>query len=294
MKFSSQFDIHQTFDDFLVDLLYLKFELQYRIKIDVPEITIQTLADYIYFEKVFAEPKLHSKWVFRGQANEKWPLEASILRNINRSDTSIMNKQSIEKLYKEYELIDKYHNIFASSDLDYTFLSYMQHATSFSPFIDFTMNFIIATSFAMNNRSTVNDFFNNNSAIYCMPIIENQNIEQKIEEYRVGLLAANRNWSIEDLTILYQGMGTVYKPFADVTYSDDQTNDRMKYQKGIFILYENFISYTSSSVPYYFVNNMIKLVIHHSAKKEIYDYIYHHYQQYHQYFLMNPYQYFSE
>lgn len=277
----------------MVDLLYLKFELQYRVKQDIPEVVIYSLKDYHSLVEFFRMQE-HNEWVFRGQADKKWKLEPTILRNINRDQSSIIDLKVITTLYQQYGLLDQYQTIFGTNVVDYSFLSYMQHSTSYSPLIDFTKDFIIASSFALNHKNNINDFYNVDSAIFCMRLSGGETIESRIEGYKVGLLSNAKSWSVDDLNTIYLGMGTLYKPYADITYSLSQANDRMKYQKGVFILYDHFISFPTNSVPTYFNGHLVKITLHQSVKKEIYDDLYEQHREYRPYFLMNPYQYFSE
>ena len=277
----------------IAELLYLKFELQYRVKQDIPEVVIYTLKDYHSLVEFFRMQE-HNEWVFRGQADKKWKLEPTILRNINREQSLIIDLKVVEGLYSQYGLLDQYEKIFGSKAVDYGFLSYMQHSTSYSPLIDFTKDFIIASSFALNHKNNINDFYNQDSAIFCMRLNGGASIESRIDDYKVGLLANTKTWSIDDLNTIYDGMGTLYKPYADISYSLSQANDRMKYQKGVFILYDHFISFPTNSVPTYFNGHLVKITLHHSVKKEIYDDLYEKHHEYRPYFLLNPYQYFSE
>jgi len=290
---SPLFESEEVGDNALQDLLYLKFELQYRLIQDIPEVMINTLQDFENLADFFRIQK-YNQWVFRGQADKKWKLEPSILRNINRETSTIIDLAAISALYSQYGLLDQYQKIFGTRKVDYNFLSYMQHSTSYSPLIDFTKDFIIASFFALNHKNNINDFYNTDSAIICMSCRDGDEMEKRINGYKVGLLSNAKTWTLDDLEIIYQGMGTIYKPYADSSYSFSQMNDRMKYQKGVFILYDHFISFPTNGIPTYFYGHMIKITIHHSIKKDIYADLYQKFQQYRPYFLMNPYQYFSE
>ncbi|MFA7127425.1 MAG: hypothetical protein WC182_07760, partial [Bacilli bacterium] len=87
---SPLFESEEVGDNALQDLLYLKFELQYRLIQDIPEVMINTLQDFENLADFFRIQK-YNQWVFRGQADKKWKLEPSILRNINRETSTIID-----------------------------------------------------------------------------------------------------------------------------------------------------------------------------------------------------------
>ena len=106
----------------------------------------------------------HNHYFFnRGQANFDWNLIPSIVREIvNTNENFRLDLKSIFKLYsfdgKKTSLLQRYNEAFPDSkvcrpsDINYRFLAWMQHTASYSPFIDFTKDFLIASSFAFGGN----------------------------------------------------------------------------------------------------------------------------------------------
>lgn len=274
------------------ELFYLYFELSYRLNYGIPEFIVDNIRDFINIANTF-DDNSSLKWWFRGHSNKSWDLVPTYLRNIDRTDTRIIDYNELGKIYRRYGLKQKYDNVFGYSSLDYNFLSYMQHSTSYSPMIDFTTKFWVATSFALSNKSNVNDFNNNDAAIICLNNNSKSSIENKIKNYKVGVLS-NKKWTSKDIKIILSGMGVMYNPFAEVYSSINRMNDRMKYQHGIFIMYDNFISFPTHSVPIDFSSVIFKIVISKDLKEDLYKYVYKNKNELRQLFLLNPYQYFAE
>jgi len=276
-----------------LELFYLYFEVNYRINYDIPEFHVKTLNDFISLAEGFNR-KTASDWWFRGHSNKNWDLVPTFLRNIDRSTTRIIDFYELDKIYNSYGLKQKYIKVFGYSSLDYSFLSYMQHSTSYSPMIDFTTKFWIAASFALNNKANINDFYNIDSAIICLNNNSKRKIENSISKLKIGVFSDNKTWTSKELITILKGMGVVYKPFADVSSSILRSNDRMKYQHGIFVMYDNFISFPNHSVPIDISSIIFKIVIDKNIKEELYNYIYNNMNEIRQFFLMNPYQFLAE
>lgn len=177
---------------------------------------------------------------FRGESYYDWQLNSSLVRKTssllggNRLvlDYDFMIKSLIE--YKER--YDKY----ISSRHSYArFLFFLQHSMSLSPFIDITKNLWIALSFALSNIEDYKD----DIAIYGIKVKgnkkDNSNILERytdIENVCTGLsVGINKNIKGSDKVEMY------------IVDSNDLNilNDRMLYQKGAFLLLNNY-SYTNN------------------------------------------------
>ena len=106
-----------------------------------------------------------------------------MIRNLN--DNVKINMNFFNKKYLTLKLKDKYYEMFGKDKIDYLFLSFMQHACSYSPFIDFTKSNIIGLSFALSNPNFFNDFTNKNSSLFIVSIDSNEILrsEEKINEF---------------------------------------------------------------------------------------------------------------
>ena len=100
----------------------------------------------------FAESvaKRKEKW-YRGQSNFKWDLIPSFFRGINKKGVTQIDLNRIYDDYSDFGLIDKAAQTIGYSRIDYNFLSFMQHAVSFSPLIDFTSDPVVATVMGLSD-----------------------------------------------------------------------------------------------------------------------------------------------
>jgi len=244
--------------------------------------------DFIYedvdsFKNVFIYPEDVQRLVFRGVQNKEFDLIPSMYRNIKQR--CHIDKHFIDSKYSESGLTDKYRNVFADSDLKPSFCSFMQHYAGFSPFIDFTESVAVASSFATTpvNR-TLND-----GAIYCL--FKNNNTKCE-EEYNIEFFPDKINlndkifgknlWNLEldDFKVQYRT-------------NKEQTNDRMKYQRGMFVdihkcvFINNRLCFPSSEFNYF------KICFSKESKEAIYQSIGRKYPEYLYENLMHPDNYFK-
>ena len=194
--------------------------------------------------------------------------------------------------------------------------SFIQHACSYSPFVDFTKSPIIAASFALSNVSKLNDFINHDACIICMKFGNEDKtklITDKSEarlfiknEMRLDIIdsdtfvfgknyeIAKSNGSIKKICY-YTFDELLSRLSPDYKILDIQTNDRMTYQKGLFICFygclclREFIAYELCPDLY-----LTKIYIKTGNKRSILEDIYKHYRQYDPEHLLDPYLYFNE
>ena len=252
----------------------------------------------------------NNAYFFRGQTNYEWNLIPSMIRNLN--DNVKINMNFFNKKYLTLKLKDKYYEMFGKDKIDYLFLSFMQHACSYSPFIDFTKSNIIGLSFALSNPNFFNDFTNKNSSLFIVSIDSNEILrsEEKIneflqEEYQLiyldrKTLGFGENISFkenEEEKILFLSDFKTIINLLTPKYKliDLPTNDRMKYQKGVFLVFYGCIC--GNDTIFYQLNNkfkLLKLKINKMNKRIYLEKIYKKYRFYDPEHLMKPYLYFNE
>ena len=249
-------------------------------------------------------------YFFRGQTNYEWDLIPSMIRNLN--DNVKINMNFFNKKYLTLKLKDKYYEMFGKDKIDYLFLSFMQHACSYSPFIDFTKSNIIGLSFALSNPNAFNDFTNKNSSLFIVSIDSNEILrsEEKINEFlqkEYQLIYLDRKTlgfgenvlfkENEEEKILFLSDFKTIINLLTPKYKliDLPTNDRMKYQKGVFLVFYGCICVNDTI--YFRLNNKFKLLrlkINKTNKRVYLEKIYKKYRFYDPEHLMKPYLYFNE
>ena len=252
----------------------------------------------------------NNAYFFRGQTNYEWNLIPSMIRNLN--DNVKLNMNFFNKKYLTLKLKDKYYKMFGKDKIDYLFLSFMQHACSYSPFIDFTKSNIIGLSFALSNPNSFNDFTNKNGSLFIVSIDSNEILrsEEKINEFlqkEYQLIYLDRktlgfgeNVSFkenEEEKILFLSDFKTIINLLTPKYKliDLPTNDRMKYQKGVFLVFYGCICVNDTI--FYQLNNkfkLLKLKINKMNKRIYLEKIYKNYRFYDPEHLMKPYLYFNE
>lgn len=232
------------------------------------DLTIDDLPiDYTYLENN------DGKHWYRGQSDYKWDLTPSMFRNLGNvfSKEITINKRTIENVYAENGMLDKWKKVFKTSKIDYAFLSYMQHSIAYSPLLDFTSDFPTALSFALSNRSAVNDFSYKDSSVFQIEVTNNRMrtidfhdlpdsfyIDYVPNKYAIGT-------SILGKTMLtYDNIIEALTP--EFVMIDAETNDRMKYQHGKFILFYNYLSLQGTVCTW--LNNDLQVTKYRIRKEE--------------------------
>lgn len=228
------------------------------------------------------------KFYYRGVSNESFDLIPSMYRNIKEKHI-IINNDYINKKYLENNFIFKYEKVFGKIDNYDDFYEYMQHSCSFSPLLDFTTDIDIAKVFATNYYGDINSYRKDNAAIYLFQndIEITKSAIREIEIYN-GKLTIN---------------STIFgKPLCLCTLDDfkieynilsNESNDRMKYQKGVFIDFRKAVIVNNHLCC---SNNLrfVKVIIGEKDKEEIYNSIVNRKPEYKYEYLMDPYSIFNK
>ena len=192
---------------------------------------------------------------YRGQSIFIFFLVPSLVRNLLTKNCVIDLKKTFD-IYNEKalftSLIDTYNfnfpynKIQKSDDINYEFLSWMQHAASLSPFIDFTKEFLFASSFALESQNSF-EFNNEDSAIFlleCHNSLQNNltYINDKIKQIKIITLSQKivpgtrlkikklkKPLDFTNLKSIKEALSLKYEVI------DLPTNDRMKRQRGLFL-----------------------------------------------------------
>ena len=249
---------------------------------------------------------------YRGQHNYDWRLSPSILRGFDKS--VVLDDNTYYALLMSDESEIKFNALIRTEETNtYDKYAFMQHARSFSPFIDFTKNISIATSFALSNVSSVNDFRNNDAAVITIDLLSPSSIinnkkgakEFLKKEFKLTLIDSeyfifNHDYLIEksngdverlkivSITDLIKAITPKFKVF------DIATNDRMKYQKGVFLCFYDCLCL--KSYVCYELNKLIytrKARLKYKYKREMLKALYEQ-RRYDPEHLMDPYLLFKE
>ncbi|MFI3211409.1 MAG: FRG domain-containing protein [Peptostreptococcaceae bacterium] len=256
---------------------------------------------------------------YRGQCDFSWQLIPSFLRDIDDVITSI-NKDYLYRDYTKKKLIEKYNKVFYPEiyEVSYEFLSFMQHAVSYSPFLDFTDSPIIATSFALSNNNKFNNYYSNEASIFeleCKEISDLSEISplsyhlrfkpslfyvdtiEKMQKVINNIkIKMCETYIISDY---FNKVPTIMDVLNSITPNvimiDLPTNDRMKYQQGKFVLFDNFVC-VNGNIFYELNKNfrITKIKIEKRSKDKIREEIRKNHQPYTITNLLDPYNYFNE
>lgn len=257
--------------------------------------------EYDYSENNIEIAKKHSHGdiYYRGHSNSSFKIVPSMIRSLGK--TQIIDINAIERMYEKSGLLEKYKtHIDTLATVDYNFCSFIQHATSYSPLIDFTKSKDIALSFATYPHGNLNDYNNTDASIIMLSIkniekdinIRNINLDYHASKLKIDSMIYNKplyECSLDDFDATF-GLSTIV------------TNDRMRYQKGVFFcFYRCIIVKGIPLIPWskgYLINFTIKcndnIKLNIKSKRTIYNEIIKVHPEYDISHLMNPYEYFGE
>ena len=258
---------------------------------------------------------------YRGQSNYDWRMTPSMIRNLPFS--AQIDYNFLVYRYQTLGLSEKYYKIFKIAiterpALDYEMVAFMQHAVSYSPLLDFTKEFRIARSFSLANSNQFNIFENSDSSVFWIKSQNHTTILNKREDIDSFLTKGFSAIALDRKTI---GFGEVinyqkvdskgnvtldsisFKTFYEIVQNltpkfiiiDQATNDRMKYQQGVFLLFYDYVS-VNGIIFYELCSGLdvYKCRIKKSEKRKLLERVYKEtrYEDFEH--LMNPYLYFNE
>ena len=192
---------------------------------DYSEESIRLASEYFVSGNVF----------YRGHSNIEYKIVPSMVRSLNR--TKRIDYSYICKLYKKSNLLDKYQLLIdPSANVDYSFCSFVQHATSYSPFIDFTTEKDIALSFATYPNGNLNTYNGTDASLIVLAAKEIDKNDINVSKIDLDYHAKKLNFKslIYGKPLYLCDIGDFDVKFG---ISNNSTNDRMKYQKGIFFCF---------------------------------------------------------
>ena len=304
----------------------VKFVLFYSIYMEKGYDKKENIKEEDYFDTITKISESNQYPVFfRGQSNYDWNLVPSIIRDFNEIDLmrkkigvsgTLIDNSKLFKIYSETGMIAKYNKVFdekvlSPSDIDYRFLSYMQHSISYSPLIDFTKDYKVACSFAIPINS-INTYLQKDSCVFILDangmdfsLVKNETTISDVNTIINKLNVRLFNKKIKPGTKMYiDNMGSLVEvDFTSLKKIKDNltprfqiissmTNDRMKYQKGCFILFYDYVS-VNGNILYELVDEFtyhkhrIRVDEKHIILKKLDGY-------YNQSDLLNPYQIFND
>lgn len=244
---------------------------------------------------VFANT-LKTTYFFRGQSDYRFDLLASMFREISDKEETI-NFDYIVKKYNELWLLEKYKNIFNEKNIHVNQFAYMQHSFSYSPLLDVTFSKEIATIFATTcYRINPNHYFKTDAALYLFVLKERSEVRETIIMRNINIkyiphkISFNEKFGTKGYLFEndYRIFDANYKLFTK------QYNDRMKYQRGAFLLFvKGYIINGKMMIPYDQLT-VIKYRIKAVDKKNIYLSIVEKNRQYQISNIYNPYDYFAD
>lgn len=239
---------------------------------------------------------------FRGHTNSNWSLVPSFFRNNNETKLWTWNMILHEYASKPSapSLVEKLLEVDIDPNINpYKFLAFIQHAISYSPLIDFSKNSRVALSFSLSNQSKILDFYKDESCVYQLNIRDFKVLEKlnEIDEVikNVRIQSFRENSSI--FTIIQNQLWIdllLEKTRSVVHLINLPTNDRMLYQKGVFVLFDRVIIigneiYFSKNKIDFFRQNLKKFIIKTETKESLIGELYNINPQYHHRYLHNPY-----
>ena len=244
---------------------------------------------------------------YRGQTNTNWQLVPSFFRSAKK--TALW---TWDEIYKEYQskprkvsLIKKLNEVdIDTTSFPYKTAAFIQHSIGYSPLIDFSRSSKVALSFALANGSSMVSYYGDDSCVYVLKLNNTkilENIEgindairtSKVQVFKTGEhvtnLVTNKMWK----DLLNNNVQSV------IHLINKPTNDRMMFQKGTFILYDNtiiigdevFMSFNKAS---FIGSRLTKYNIQTTSKEKLYEQLMIDFPQYHQRYLLDPYLYLGE
>ncbi|MBO4330544.1 MAG: FRG domain-containing protein [Oscillospiraceae bacterium] len=202
--------------------------------------------DYEQFEQRLLKPYRSGKRLifYRGEriSSLKRPLLATMFRERDALMENGENYADVtaEYILRHYRSNGRYIDLFCSTFGQarkycmYDLCAFSQHYLEWSPFIDFTKSLYVALSFGLKGKHE----FENDALMYTVEILDPEKYTQErvtaecwLNDYHVRVY----NYDRSD-----EKMRRVERTSPDAKIIDIATNDRMKFQQGVFLLLDQF------------------------------------------------------
>ncbi len=243
----------------------------------------------------------NSKYWYRGHTKIDYELLPSIYRD-TLLDTDFFTLSRIESDYIDKGLWNKLQKALDSVSLKYNEIAFIQHSIGYSPLLDFTKNPFISLSFCLSHYGDIASFFHHSGAIFELDVdglnvIDNyKDADRTVKCQEAEVLKGKPYISSIIKSEMWNRLVFRHEE-STVHLIDVVTNDRMRYQKGTFLLFDKILvvgnrmlmsdrkeSFMSSRITKYNIKKSIKFFEDFQKNKP----------QFQIKYLMNPYQYFVE
>ena len=294
-------DISENHTTYILDIKSLvQLHSFYRIKVlsKPKEIEVKTIEK---LNELLSSQRANS-W-YRGHSDSSWELVPSLFRDIKDKHIDFNYDKMLYDLQQK-KVIEKLEVVFGSSDFDYDKLAYTQHSLGYGPLLDFTKSSKVAFSFALSNMENIAKFFHKK---FCVYELDTAGISLLRTKDEIGTALKSLNITvfsgkpqIETIlrTPIWQGLldGSIE---SEVFLLDNQTNDRMRYQKGAFMLFNNVIIIGGRMIMSFrkqmtLSQRMTKYLISEDQRLAFYNLFMNQCPEYKIRFLMDPYNFFKE
>jgi len=262
------------------------------------EVKISSYDDYINRTSL----KTSANW-YRGHANSSWELIPSFFRDI-KQEYEDFNFDNIYKDLEEKKLTSKLETIFGDALMDYKKFAFLQHSLGYSPFLDFSKSAEVGLSFALSNMDNVTQFFHRKSCVYELDTANITSITNEAEASNLiktlNITVLRGNPSLDKIINTKMWHDLINdKLDSKIFLIDIQTNDRMTYQKGVFLLFNNVLVIGSKMLlsfekQVFLRDKLTKYIISEEIRPDIYKDFMNNSSQYQLRFLMNPYSHMQE
>lgn len=207
-------------------------------------ILLYVVQGYIETDIPLSKEETKSTIYYRGQTDYGYKLLPSLYRGL-RGD-GIIDFAQLSKMYKDTPFFEKYQNHIENiSGVNYSFISFIQHAVAYSPLLDFSEDKNIALVFATaSDGKNYNAYQQTDAGLYSFyshgSISSNEDIDSIIKKQQVQYYSGKLK--VSSTVFGKPLLGCDIDDFSVELYSfSSPTNDRMKYQKGVFLYFKKCV-----------------------------------------------------